>query len=177
MNMRIGTLAGLVAAVTLAAGCGSSSATGTNSGGGGGGGGSANATVQSANNSKLGTSVLVNHSGMTLYTLSAERGGRFICTMSSTIPGGSAPCLSLWHPLTVAKGSMPTGASQLGTVARPDNGATQVTWHGRPLYTFADDKAPGDVSGNGFKDVGVWKAATLSSPSSSSSSGGGGYGY
>jgi predicted lipoprotein with Yx(FWY)xxD motif len=172
MNMRIGTLAGLVAAVTLAAGCGSSSATGTNNGGGG----SANATVQSANNSKLGTSVLVNHSGMTLYTLSAERGGRFICTMSSTIPGGSAPCLSLWHPLTVAKGSMPTGASQLGTVARPDNGATQVTWHGRPLYTFANDKAPGDASGNGFKDVGIWKAATLGA-STSSSSAGGGYGY
>ena len=72
MNMRIGTLVGLVAAVALAAGCGSSSAAGTN--GGGGGGGSANTTVRSANSSKLGTSVLVNHKGMTLYTLSAERG-------------------------------------------------------------------------------------------------------
>ena len=111
MNMRMGTLAGLVVAVALAAGCGSSSAAGTN----GGGGGSANTTVQSANSSKLGTSVLVNDKGMTLYTLSAERGGRFICTSSSMIPGGSASCLSLWHPLTVAKGSMPTGAAQLGT--------------------------------------------------------------
>ena len=173
MNMRIGTLVGLVAAVALAAGCGSSSAAGTN----GGGGGSANTTVQSANNSKLGTSVLVNDKGMTLYTLSAERGGRFICTMSSMIPGGSASCLSLWHPLTVAKGSMPTGAAQLGTITRPDTGVTQVTWHGRPLYTFTGDKAPGDASGNGFKDVGVWKAATLGAPSSSSTSGGGGYGY
>ena len=172
MNMRIGALAGLVAAVALAAGCGSSSAAGTN-----GGGGSANTTVQSANNSKLGTSVLVNSKGMTLYTLSAEKGGRFICTMSSKVPGGSASCLSVWHPLTVAMGSMPTGASQLGTTTRPDNGATQVTWHGHPLYTFAGDKAPGDASGNGFKDVGVWKAATLGAPSSSSSSGGGGYGY
>jgi predicted lipoprotein with Yx(FWY)xxD motif len=173
MNIRMGTLVGLVAAVALAAGCGSSSAAGTN----GGGGGSANTTVQSANSSQLGTSVLVNNKRMTLYTLSAERGGRFICTSSSMIPGGSASCLSLWHPLTVAKGSMPTGAAQLGTVTRPDNGATQVTWHGRPLYTFTGDKAPGDASGNGFKDVGVWKAATLGSPSSSSSSGGGGYGY
>ena len=68
MNMRMGTLVGLVAAVALAAGCGSMSATGTN-----GGGGSANTTVQSANSSKLGTSVLVNDKGMTLYTLSAER--------------------------------------------------------------------------------------------------------
>jgi predicted lipoprotein with Yx(FWY)xxD motif len=173
MNMRMGTLAGLVAAVALAAGCGSMSAAGTS----GGGGGSANTTVQSANNTKLGTSVLVDHKGMTLYTLSAERGGRFICTMSSMIPGGSASCLSLWHPLTVAKGSMPTGAAQLGTITRPDNGVTQVTWHGRPLYTFTGDKAPGDASGNGFKDVGTWKAATLGASSSSSSSGGGGYGY
>jgi predicted lipoprotein with Yx(FWY)xxD motif len=72
---------------------------------------------------------------------------------------------------------MPTGAAQLGTITRPDNGATQVTWHGHPLYTFTGDKAPGDTSGNGFKDVGVWKAATLGASSSSSSSGGGGYGY
>ena len=174
MNMRMGTLAGLVIAVALAAGCGSSSAAGTN---GGGNGGSANTTVRSAHSSQLGTSVLVNDKGMALYTLSAERGGRFICTKSSMIPGGSASCLSLWHPLTVAKGSMPTGAAQLSTITRPDTGATQVTWHGRPLYTFTGDKAPGDTSGNGFKDVGVWKAATLGAPSSSSSSGGGGYGY
>jgi predicted lipoprotein with Yx(FWY)xxD motif len=74
---------------------------------------------------------------------------------------------------------MPTGAAQLGTITRPDNGTTQVTWHGSPLYTFSGDKAAGDASGNGFKDVGVWKAATLGSSSSSSSSsgGGGGYGY
>jgi predicted lipoprotein with Yx(FWY)xxD motif len=166
----MGTLVGLVVAVALGAGCGSSSAAGTN------GGGSANTTVQSANNSQLGTSVLVNDKGMTLYTLSAERGGHFICTKSSMIPGGSASCLSLWHPLTVATGSMPTGAAQLGTITRPDNGVTQVTWHGRPLYTFTGDKAPGDASGNGFKDVGIWKAATLGASSSSSSSGGG-YGY
>ena len=172
MDMRMGTLIGLVAAVALAAGCGSMSAADTN-----GGGGSANTTVRSAHSSQLGTSVLVNDKGMTLYTLSAERGGHFICTKSSMIPGGSASCLSLWHPLTVAKGSMPTGAAQLGTTTRPDNGVTQVTWHGRPLYTFTGDKAPGDASGNGFKDVGVWKAAALGASSSSSSSGGGGYGY
>jgi len=175
MKMRMGWLAALVAAVTLAAGCGSSSGTGTN----GGGGDSANTTVRSTHSSQLGVSVLVNDKGMTLYTLSAEHGGRFICTKSSTIPGGSASCLSLWTPLTVAKGSMPTGAAQLGTITRPDNGTTQVTWHGSPLYTFSGDKAAGDASGNGFKDVGVWKAATLGSSSSSSSSsgGGGGYGY
>jgi predicted lipoprotein with Yx(FWY)xxD motif len=171
MKLRMGTLAALVAAVALAAGCGSSSSTtGSN------GGGTPTTTVRSTPNSQLGTNALVNKTGMTLYTLSAERGGRFICTQGSKIPGGNASCLSVWIPLTVAKGGMPTGASQLGTITRPDDGATQVTWQGRPLYTFAGDKAPGDASGNGFKDVGTWKAATLGSASSSSSTGGG-YGY
>ena len=59
MNMRMGTLIGLVAAVALAAGCGSMSATDTN-----GGGGSANTTVRSAHSSQLGTSVLVNDKGI-----------------------------------------------------------------------------------------------------------------
>ena len=43
-------------------------------------------------------------------------------------------------------------------------------------HLFANDKAPGDASGNGFKDVGIWKAATLGACTSSSSAGGG-YGY
>lgn len=173
MNTRRGRLAGLVAAVALAAGCGSSSSGGANAGGG-----PANATVRSAHSSQLGTSVLVNGRGMTLYTLSAEQGGRFICTTTSRIPGGNASCLSLWRPLTVAKGTTPTGASGLGTITRSDTGATQVTWEGRPLYTFTGDKAPGDASGNGFKDVGIWKAAALGASSSTSSGGGGGgYGY
>jgi predicted lipoprotein with Yx(FWY)xxD motif len=170
MKLRIGILAGLVAAVALAAGYGSSSANN-------GGSGSTNTTVRSAHSSQLGASVLVNGAGMTLYTLSAEQGGRFICTTSQMLPGGGASCLSVWIPLTVANGATPTGAANLDTVTRPDNGATQVTWQGRPLYTFANDKAAGDASGNGLKDVGVWKAATIGTSSSSSSSGGGGYGY
>ena len=32
--------------------------------------------------------MLVNDKGMTLYTLSAERGGRFICTKQLDDPGG-----------------------------------------------------------------------------------------
>ena len=172
MRYRISILAGFAAAVVLAAGCGStssSSSTGT-------GAAAAATTVHTAHSSSLGADLLVNAKGMTLYTLSAERGGRLICTISSKIPGGSASCLSLWHPLTVAKGTTPTGAAQLGTITRPDNGVTQVTWHGRPLYTFTGDKAPGDASGNGFKDVGVWHPTALSGSVSGSGTAAGGYG-
>lgn len=170
MMKHAGTIAGLVAALALAAGCGSSSTGSTAAGGG-------NTTVDSAHSATLNANVLVDNAGMTLYTLSAEHGGRFICTKSSKLPGSSASCLSMWIPLTVPAGSTPTGPVSLGTIHRTDGSGTQVTYHGLPLYSFAGDKAPGDASGNGFMDVGTWKAATIGSAAPVTSSGGGGYGY
>jgi predicted lipoprotein with Yx(FWY)xxD motif len=95
--------------------------------------------------------VLATTSGRTLYSLSAERKGRFICT--------DGACLSFWHPLLVPKGTIPTGASHLGTIARPGS-RRQVTFRGAPLYTFYLDHKRGDAGGEGFKDVGTWHAAT-----------------
>src|SRR4249919_1175148 len=65
-----------------------------------------------------GGSVLANLKGRTLYSLSVEKHGKFICT---------AGCTSIWHPLVVAKGVKPTGPVSLGTVVRPE-GKTQVTY-------------------------------------------------
>ena len=117
--------------------------------------------------------LLVNRRALTLYRLSVERKGHFICTSSA--------CLVLWHPLVVAHGKTPTGAKSLSTVKRPD-GRTQVAYKGGPLYTFAEDEKPGDMEGNGFKDVGTWhivtvsgKAAATTPPPSSGGYGGGGY--
>jgi predicted lipoprotein with Yx(FWY)xxD motif len=168
---RVGMVVGLMAVVAvLAAGCGSSSSGSSGAGGG-------NTTVQSQHSSALNANVLANGSDMTLYTLSAEHGGRFICTQSSKLPGSSASCLSMWIPLTVPAGTTPSGPVSLGTIQRPDGG-TQVTYKGLPLYTFAGDKAPGDTSGDGFMDVGTWKAATIGSAAAATNSGGSpGYGY
>jgi predicted lipoprotein with Yx(FWY)xxD motif len=107
--------------------------------------------VRTANNPTLHKKVLVNRKGLTLYSLSVETRGKFICTDQF--------CLSLWTPLVVPKGTVPTGAPHLGTVRRPD-GRTQVSYRGRPVYTFTQDRKPGDVKGNGFKDVGVWRPAS-----------------
>ena len=107
--------------------------------------------VRTAINPTLHTKVLVNRKGLTLYSLSVETRGRFICADQS--------CLSLWKPLVVPKGTTPTGALHLGTVRRPD-GRIQVSYRGRPVYTFTQDRKPGDVKGNGFKDVGVWRPAS-----------------
>jgi Secreted repeat of unknown function len=88
-----------------------------------------------------------------LYSLSAERRGRFICTTSF--------CLSLWKPLVIPRGVKPTGVKGLATVKRPD-GKRQVAFRGAPLYRFVQDMKPGDVKGNGFRDVGVWRPVVAS---------------
>ena len=107
--------------------------------------------VKEAHSASLGKTVLTANNGLTLYTLSAEKHGTFICKGS---------CLKDWHPLVVAKGVKPTGPVALGTIKRPDNGLRQVSFEGRPLYSFDDDHKKGDANGEGFKDVGTWHAAT-----------------
>ncbi len=109
--------------------------------------------VSTAHNKTLGMTILVNSRGRSLYSLSVERHGKFICTTSA--------CLSIWRPLTVHKGTRPTGVAGLGTVKRPD-GKIQVAYRGAPLYAFAQDTKRGDVKGNGFKDVGVWRVVAVS---------------
>lgn len=104
--------------------------------------------VGTAQSRALGT-VLTATNGLTLYTLSAERNGNFIC---------KGACLRTWPPLIVARGVKPVGPVPLGTVKRPD-GRRQVTFNGRPLYTFASDSKKGDTKGEGIKDVGTWHAA------------------
>jgi predicted lipoprotein with Yx(FWY)xxD motif len=142
------------------------------------------ALVKSTSSPKLGATVLTNASGMTLYALSGEHSGKFICTSSS--------CVGIWHPLTASGAASPSGSvGSLATVKRPD-GSEQITYRGMPLYTFAQDRNAGEANGQGIKDVGTWHAVTTASASSTaatkttapaeskpstSSSGGGGYAY
>ena len=143
---------------------------------------SSEAVVKRASNS-LGM-ILVNSQGKTLYHLSGEVNGKFICTSSA--------CLGVWHPLIAPSGGTPSGeVASLGTVKRPE-GTMQVTYKGTPLYTFTQDKQSGEANGQGIKDVGTWSAVTTSSSSapaastgsssepeksSGGSSGGGAYAY
>jgi predicted lipoprotein with Yx(FWY)xxD motif len=149
----------------------------------------ADAVIKTASNSTLGATVLTNSAGMTLYALSGERAGKFICTASS--------CTAIWHPVGASGTTTPSGSvSSLGTVKRPD-GTEQVTYKGMPLYTFARDQQPGQANGQGIKDVGTWSAvrtgaaataaksaapapatpSPTSESESSSSGSGGGYAY
>jgi predicted lipoprotein with Yx(FWY)xxD motif len=170
----------VLAASSLLAACGSSS------GGSGspsasaspGSSGAGAAVVKTGSVPSLGASVLVDAQGLTLYHLSGEQNGKWICT--------STACVNAWHPLAAPTSRAPSGTvGSLASVKRP-GGAMQVTYKGLPLYTFVGDSKPGQANGQGLKDVGVWHAvaaghATAAKPpvgtTTSSSSGGGGYGY
>jgi predicted lipoprotein with Yx(FWY)xxD motif len=185
MNLRRAPLLALAAAALVAVGlaaCGGSddsdnNASTTPAGGGGGG-----QTVSTKSVSGVGD-VLVDSTGMALYTNDMDTGSKIVCTDE---------CASEWIPLAAPGGGQPTSSdpavqAKLATVKRPD-GSSQVTLGGMPLYTFVDD-SPGQVTGNGESDsfggtTFTWTAATASGqapPSStttdeSSDGGGGAYG-
>jgi predicted lipoprotein with Yx(FWY)xxD motif len=105
-----------------------------------------------------GRRLLTDTQGRTLYSLSVERKGRFVCTKMSG-------CTEIWHPLTLADGVVPKGPVPLGTSRRPE-GLLQVTYRGHPLYTFGADRRSGQTNGEGLKDVGTWHAVVLRSKGS-----------
>jgi len=139
--IRIALLAALALALVLAAGASAS--------------GSSKVVAKEAQSESLEATVLTRTNGHTLYSLSVETHGRFVCT------GG---CLGTWKPLVVPQGVKPMGPVKLGTIRRPD-GKTQVTFKGRPLYSFYGDAKAGEANGEGFKDVGTWHAAKLAGAS------------
>ena len=107
--------------------------------------------VSLGNVQKLGM-VLVDSNGMTLYDFHKDKGTTSSCY---------GPCAEGWPPMltegepTVGNGAM---ASKLGTTERKD-GTMQVTYAGHPLYTFVEDKKPGEANGNDVSAFGAqWYA-------------------
>jgi predicted lipoprotein with Yx(FWY)xxD motif len=136
---RVTALLSLVVFALVVAGCGGSSSSSTStasetSASSGGG------TVSAAEISGLGT-VLVNSEGMTVYMFAKDQGTTSSCYGSCE--QGWPPVLAEGKP-TAGEGAM---SSQLGTTERKD-GTMQVTYAGHPLYTFVEDKAPGEATGN-----------------------------
>jgi predicted lipoprotein with Yx(FWY)xxD motif len=105
---------------------------------------SAEATV-AVEDSDLGQ-IVVDAEGKTLYVFLADEGSDSTCYDE---------CETNWPPLTV-EGDPAAGegidASLLGTTER-DDGSTQVTLDGHPLYYFAADETADDVNGQGVGDV------------------------
>ena len=88
--------------------------------------------------------ILVDGEGMTLYVFDNDTDENSTCYDD---------CEANWPPLTeeVTAGEG-VDESLLGTSER-ENGDTQVTYAGKPLYYFAGDQAAGDTNGQAVGDV------------------------
>jgi predicted lipoprotein with Yx(FWY)xxD motif len=171
-----------VAAALIVAGCGSGSSSSSNGYGGGNessasetetnsskngayappseettsnSGGAGAAMVSVANASDVGM-VLVDSKGFTVYDFGKDKGTTSACYTA---------CAEFWPPvLTEGEPEVGKGAdaSMLGTTKRKD-GTMQVTYAGHPLYTYAEDKKPGEANGNDISVFGgEWYALTSS---------------
>jgi predicted lipoprotein with Yx(FWY)xxD motif len=167
---RLGlTVAGLAVAL-LATACGGSSG-GTASTTGSGGGGGAKAGVVHTAKGPLGT-ILVDGKGMTIYLFAPDKPGKSVCNGS---------CATYWPPVPAPSpmpASLPGVTGKLGTTTR-DDGSTQLTVAGHPLYTYAGDKKAGQATGQNTNiNGGLWTVVAADGSSvttSPSASGGGGY--
>ncbi|WP_338749332.1 hypothetical protein [Bacillus sp. FJAT-52991] len=103
------------------------------------------AALQLLDDEKVGE-YLADSEGMALYYFKKDESESSNC---------SGDCLKNWPPFTAAEFEVPSGfdKADFGTITRKDTGEEQVTYKGYPLYYFANDKAKGDVNGQGVKDV------------------------
>jgi len=89
--------------------------------------------------------VLVDAKGMALYTYDKDAAGVSNCT---------GQCAQNWPPLMAEAGAKAEGEWSL---VKRDDGTLQWAYDGKPLYTFINDKQPGEVTGDG--KMGVWHVA------------------
>ena len=100
-------------------------------------------TVDAKPIGSFGTGLVAGANGMTVYTFTQDvkDSGKSNC---------NAGCINIWPALTVAAGATPSAGSgvtgKLGTIKRED-GTTQVTYNGLPLYFFSGDAKAGDSNG------------------------------
>lgn len=85
--------------------------------------------------------VLSTPTGMTLYTYDKDIRGQSNCY---------GHCTEYWPPFLGNTASIPSG--DLTLIARND-GTMQWANNGMPLYTFVQDRNPGDVEGNNYHRV------------------------
>lgn len=111
--------------------------------------------------------IVVDGKGLTAYVFDKDvaDSGKSTC---------AAGCAAVWKPIT-SSSAKPKVDGVTGTVATITGtaGGKQITVNGRPIYTYADDKATGDVEGQG--EGGVWhvlspagNALTKKAPAASS---------
>jgi len=90
--------------------------------------------------------ILVDEHKMTLYTFDKDEMGKSNCYDK---------CATNWPPLMAAADAMADGE---WTVVERTDGTKQWAYSGKPLYLWVQDKAPGDMTGEG-KANNTWHVA------------------
>jgi predicted lipoprotein with Yx(FWY)xxD motif len=103
--------------------------------------------TNSAAPAMISNDMLTGHNGMTLYVSDNDvaGSGKSVC---------NGPCAANWPPLYAMDGAMPSGDYSIIT---RDDGKKQWASKGKPLHFWIKDQKPGDMSGDGFKNV--WHVA------------------
>lgn len=93
-----------------------------------------------------GSTGFVNTNGTALYTLDNDAAGKSSC---------NGQCAKIWPPLTAGPDARDMGH---WTVITRADGTRQWAYMGKPVYSFARDKAAGDAKGDNFGPQGthVW---------------------
>ncbi|MSQ22942.1 MAG: hypothetical protein EXR58_00035 [Chloroflexi bacterium] len=105
------------------------------------------ATTVSTAKDTQGRDVLIDGKGMSLYVLAQDQtnDNKSTCYADNE-------CTVYWPPVLVdVAPATPGFPGELGTQKRADF-TTQLTYKGRPLYTYLDDQKPGDMFGNNLTD-------------------------
>ena len=97
------------------------------------------APAKSADTSK--GKALVDAKGLTLYTFDRDATGKSNC---------NGACATNWPPLMAGADAKASGD---WTIVTRDDGGKQWAYKGKPLYEFAKDTKPGDVTGDGVNSV------------------------
>jgi predicted lipoprotein with Yx(FWY)xxD motif len=137
---------GTVAADSSAGADSSSSAAAPSSSASASASSSADAALSTANNPRYGT-IVVDSKGMTVYMFDKDTQGSGASTCSGQ-------CLVAWPPVIADSATPPVDGvtGEVGSITR-DDGTTQMTLDGWPLYYWQGDAAPGDATGQGVQNV------------------------
>jgi predicted lipoprotein with Yx(FWY)xxD motif len=121
--------------------------------GAGGASAAMSGAVLSTRSSSLGM-IIVDGNGMTVYEFGKD-------TMGATTSACTGACAAIWPAVHAGTGTPQVSGvtGTIGTITGVD-GQKQVTLDGWPLYTFAQDTAPGDTKGQNFQNL--WWALTPS---------------
>jgi predicted lipoprotein with Yx(FWY)xxD motif len=101
--------------------------------------------------------VLTGKNGMTLYSFDKDSNGKSACYNQ---------CATIWPPAAVGDAS----GKDFGETVRTD-GSKQLTYKGKPMYYYINDKKAGDTTGDKVNNV--WHVVAPTAKTSDA----GGYNY